>query len=73
VTGIDIGGEHAVKGDDLAVVEPDRNRPALLHGDALHARVDADLPAMIRKLRGERARDIVHAAFDDADANVLHG
>jgi len=27
---------------------------------------------MIRKLSGERARDIVHSAFDDADANVLH-
>jgi len=37
VAGIDIGGEHAVKRDDLAVVEPDRNSPALLHGDALHA------------------------------------
>ena len=35
--------------------------------------VDADLPAMGRKLRGKRARDIVHAAFDDADADVLHG
>ena len=28
---------------------------------------------MIRKLSGERARHVVHAAFDDADADVLHG
>jgi len=73
VARIDIGGEHAVKADDLAVVEPDRNRPALLHGDALHACVDADPATMVRKLSGKRARHIVHAAFDDADADVLNG
>ena len=61
-----------IERDRLAVLETDRGRPTLLHIDTLYARADTDLAAMGRKLCGERARYVVHAAFDHADANVLH-